>query len=101
MSILHSQAIGAGNYMRFGSPESDRLLETIAATGEKVRKRHLLRTFQVMMQDEMPVVPLFILPYRLITDVRLRHVYPSHLRPGYVVAALDWAPADSVMVRKQ
>lgn len=101
MPILHSESIGAGNATRFGTPKSDRLLKTIAATGDQVRKRHLLRTFQVMMQDEMPIVPLFVLPYRLVTDAQLRYVYPSRLRPGYAAAALDWAPANSVIARTQ
>jgi ABC-type transport system substrate-binding protein len=99
--ILHSQSIGAGNFTRFGTPASDRLLKTIAATGDPVQKRHLLRAFQVMMQDEMPLVPLFVLPYRLVTDRRLRYVYPSALRPGYAVAALDWAPTNSAIARTQ
>jgi ABC-type transport system substrate-binding protein len=101
MPLLHSQAIGEGNFTRFGTSASDHLLETIAATGEPDRKRHLLRNFQVMMQDEMPMVPLFILPYRLATDRRLRHVYPSSLRPGYAAAALDWVPADSSIAHTQ
>jgi ABC-type transport system substrate-binding protein len=101
MSFLHSEAIGAENFTRFGTPASDRLLETIAATGDPALKRHLLRTFQVMMQDEMPLVPLFVLPYRLVADRRLRHVYPSALRPGYAAAALDWAPAADAIARTQ
>jgi ABC-type transport system substrate-binding protein len=101
MLLLHSQSIGARNFTRFGTPVSDRLLETIAATGEQTRKRHLLRTFQVMMQDEMPLVPLFVLPYRLVTDRRLRHVYPSALRPGYLAATIEWAPTDSALARTQ
>jgi ABC-type transport system substrate-binding protein len=99
--LLHSEAIGAGNSTRFGTPASDKLLKVIAATGDPVRKRHLLRTFQVMMQDEMPLVPLFVLPYRLVADRRLRHVYPSALRPGYAAAALDWAPAAGAIARTQ
>jgi ABC-type transport system substrate-binding protein len=101
MSILHSQSIGAGNSTRFGTPASDRLLENIAATGELGRKRHLLRSFQVMMQDEMPLVPLFVLPYRLVTDRRLRDVYPSGLRPGYAAAALNWLPATGEIAHTQ
>jgi ABC-type transport system substrate-binding protein len=100
-SILHSQSIGAGNSTRFGTPASDRLIESIATSGEQAQKRHLLRTFQVIMQDEMPLVPLFVLPYRLAADRRLRNVYPSALRPGYAAAALEWAPADSAIAHLQ
>jgi ABC-type transport system substrate-binding protein len=99
--LLHSQSIGAANFARFGNSVSDQLLKTIAATGEPAQKRHLLRTFQVMMQDEMPLVPLFVLPYRLVTNKRLRHVYPSAIRPGYAATTLNWAPTDSAIARKQ
>lgn len=95
MPILHSEAIGGGNFTGFGSPATDRLLEAIAAAGEPARKRHLLRRFQVMMQDEMPLLPLFLLPYRLAANRQLRHLYPSGLRPGYAMATISWAPAAS------
>ncbi len=93
--ILDSQSIGENNFTRFSNPASDQLIRAIAATGEPTRKRHLLRRFQVLMRDEMPLLPLFVLPYRLAADRRLQHLYPSGLRPGYAAAALSWAPADS------
>lgn len=91
--ILHSQSIGEGNFTGFGSLTTDNFLEIMAATGEPKRKQHLLRRFQLMMQDEMPLVPLFVLPYRLAANRQLRGLHPSSLRPGYSAAALDWSPA--------
>ncbi|NML67419.1 hypothetical protein HHL22_19625 [Hymenobacter sp. RP-2-7] len=89
--LLHSQAIGAGNLTRFSNPASDRLLDAIGVEGRPARKRQLLRQFQRLLRDEAPLVPLFMLPNRLVADRRLRHITPSGLKPGYVAAAMTWA----------
>jgi len=89
-TILHSQAIGAGNFTRFGRPDTDRLLEAIATEGNLPRKRRLLRRFQALLQEEMPLLPLFFLPYRLAASRQLQHVVASRLKPGYTAAALAW-----------
>ena len=94
--ILHSAAVGSGNWTGFGSPHTDRLLLTVAGEGNPRRKRLLLRRFQVMMREEMPLVPLFFLPYRLAVSRQLRHVVASGLKPGYAAAALSWATADTL-----
>ena len=91
-TILHSQAIGAGNFTRFGRPDTDRLLEAIATEGSLPRKRRLLRRFQAVLQEEMPLLPLFFLPYRLAASRQLQHVVASRLKPGYAAAALAWPP---------
>lgn len=90
MPILHSQSVGEGNFTGFGTPASDRLLEAIAAVGQPERKRLLLRKFQIMLLEEAPLAPLFVLPYRLAADRHLARVYPSGLRPGYSAATLTW-----------
>jgi ABC-type transport system substrate-binding protein len=93
--VLHSQAIGAGNLTRFGNPESDRLLMAISTEGDLPRKRRLLRRFQTMLQQEMPMLPLFFLPYRLAASRQLQHVVASSLKPGYAVTALSWPAAEA------
>ena len=93
-TVLHTDAIGTGNFSRFGRPDTDRLLTAIATEGDPGRKQRLLRRFQVMMRDEMPILPLFFLPYRLAASRRLQHVVASGIKPGYAVTALSWpAPA--------
>jgi ABC-type transport system substrate-binding protein len=89
-TILHTDAIGTANFPRFGRPDTDRLLTAISTEGNLVRKRRLLRRFQVMMRDEMPVLPLFFLSYRLIANRRLQHVVASGIKPGYAAMALSW-----------
>ena len=90
MPILHSRGVGGGNFTRFSSPATDRLLDDIAAAGPLPRKRRLLRRFQAMLQDEAPLVPLFFLPYRLVADRRLGHLLPSGIRPGYAATTITW-----------
>ena len=89
--ILHSAAVGGGNWTGFGQPATDQLLMTLMAEGNLRRKRLLLRRFQAMMREEMPIVPLFFLPYRIAVNRQLRHVVVSGLKPGYAAAALSWA----------
>jgi ABC-type transport system substrate-binding protein len=92
--ILHTDAIGTGNFPRFGRTDTDRLLTAISTEGNLSRKQQLLRHFQVMMRDEMPILPLFFLSYRLVASRRLQHVVASGIKPGYAAMALSWpAPA--------
>ena len=98
-TMLHSRAIGSGNVTGFGRPATDRLLEAIVAEGSVPRRRVLLRRFQAMMRDEMPILPLFFLNNHLIVNRKLQHVVTSSLKPGYAAAAFSWAAADSVSLR--
>ena len=94
--ILHSQAVGEDNLTGFGTPASDRLIEAVAAAGSPSLKARLLRKFQVMMRDEMPLVPLFFRPNCLAADRRLVQLYPGGLKPGYAAAAIRWAAPTTV-----
>jgi len=89
--LLHTAAIGTGNFTGFGRPATDRLLEAISVEGNLPRKRRLLRRFQVVMRDEMPLVPLFYLANHLAASRQLRPIVTSGLKPGYAVGALSWA----------
>jgi len=94
-TFLHSNTIGSGNLTRFSTPTTDRLLLAIPAEGDPRRKRLLLRRLQVVLQAEMPLLPLFFLPYRLAVNRQLQHVVPSGLKPGYAITALSWLAADA------
>ena len=91
--LLHTKAIGTGNVTGFGGPVTDRLLEGISTEGNVLRKRQLLHRFQLIMQDEMPMVPLFLLANRLAASKQLHNVVSSGLKPGYAVEALSWTQA--------
>ena len=94
--LLHTQAIGTGNLTGFGRPDTDRLLEALAVEGNLPRKRQLLHRFQVLLREEMPLVPLFFLANRLAASQQLGRVVTSGLKPGYAAGALCWVRADSV-----
>lgn len=95
--LLHTAAIGTGNFTGFGRPDTDRLLEAISVEGNLPRKRRLLRRFQVLMRDEMPLVPLFYLANHLAASRQLRPVITSGLKPGYAAGALSWADSSATV----
>ncbi len=95
--FLHTAAIGTGNLTGFGRPDTDRLLEAISVEGNLPRKRRLLRRFQVLMRDEMPLVPLFYLANHLAASRQLRPVITSGLKPGYAAGALSWADSSATV----
>ncbi|MGI4884202.1 MAG: ABC transporter substrate-binding protein [Janthinobacterium lividum] len=92
ISVLHSTAVSEGNLTGFGTPASDRLVEALAVAQSPVVRGRLLRKLQVLLREEMPMVPLFFPYNRLAANRRLRHLYPSSLRPGYAAAAITWDP---------
>ena len=92
-TFLHSSTIGSGNLTGFSHPVADRLLLAIPSEGNSRRKRQLLRHFQEVLQEEMPILPLFFLPYRLAASRQLQHVVASGLKPGYAMMALSWPAA--------
>ncbi|OGX82267.1 hypothetical protein BEN49_14140 [Hymenobacter coccineus] len=90
--ILHSEAVGAGNLTGFGTPASDRLVEAVAVAQSPAVRSQLLRKLQVLLREEMPMVPLFFQYNRLVANRRLQNLYPSSIRPGYAAAAITWGP---------
>jgi ABC-type transport system substrate-binding protein len=94
-TFLHSNAIGSGNITGFSNPAADRLLLAIPAEGDPRHKRLLLRRLQEVLREEMPLLPLFFLPYRLAVSRQLQHVVASGLKPGYAITALSWPAADA------
>lgn len=89
-TILHSRSLNAGNFTKFSLPVADRLIDAIAITSSPARKRLLLRRFQLLLQQEAPLVPLFFLPYRMAASQHLANLYPSALKPGYSAATVQW-----------
>ena len=88
--ILHSQAVGEGNLTGFGTPDSDRLIEAIAAAETPAHQARLLRRFQALMQEQAPLVPLFFLPTRLAASRRVAGIRAFDVKPGYVATDLGW-----------
>jgi ABC-type transport system substrate-binding protein len=100
-NILHSRTANEGNFSKFGTPATDRLIEAVATATTLGQKRQLIHRFQVMMQQQMPLVPLFFLSYRLVADRRIHDLYPSALRPGYSAPTITWASKNLAAVTQQ
>jgi peptide/nickel transport system substrate-binding protein len=90
-AILHSRTANEGNFSKFGTPATDRLIEAVDAATTPAQKRQLLHRFQVMLQRQAPLVPLFFLPYRLVANQHIQHLYPSAIKPGYSAPTITWA----------
>ncbi len=94
--ILHSSATNEGNLTGFGTPASDRLIEALATAETPQRRAVLLRQFQALMQQELPLVPLFFLPNRVAAATNLTGLHVSSLKPGYTAATIErTAPAST------
>jgi ABC-type transport system substrate-binding protein len=91
--ILHSQSIGWGNFSRFGTPTTDKLIEVIAEEENPRRQAQLLRQFQRRLRQECPIVVLFFLQHRLAAAPRLTNLHVMGLRPGYEASAIKVAVA--------
>lgn len=92
--ILHTGAIGMGNFTQFDNADTDRLPLAISTKGNVARKRQLLHHFQVLRREKMPLVPLLFVPHRLAGSRGLQHVVASGIKPGYAAMVLSW-PANS------
>ncbi|MFC7667152.1 hypothetical protein ACFQT0_06770 [Hymenobacter humi] len=90
--IFHTRGVGAGNITGFSTPASDRLIEAIATANTKAHRARLLRRFQALMQQEMPIVPLFFLPNRIAASRRLTGLQVGSLKPGYTLTTVERAP---------
>nr|GFC46554.1 hypothetical protein [Tanacetum cinerariifolium] len=89
-SMLHSRNVNEGNFTKFGTPTTDRLIEAVATASTPVQKRQLIHRFQAMLQQQMPLFPLFFLSYRIVADRRIHDLYPSALKPGYSAPTITW-----------
>jgi ABC-type oligopeptide transport system substrate-binding subunit len=91
--LLHTKGLGAGNTTGFSTPESDRLIEAIAAASTAPHRARLLRRFQVLMQQQAPIVPLFFLSNHLAAQKQLSSLHPSSLKPGFAATAITSSAA--------
>jgi len=86
--ILTKEGIGENNLTRFATPASDQLIHALAAAETPAQQRLLIRKVQKMMQEQMPLVPLFFTSTRIVASHQLAPVNTSVVKPGYVASAL-------------
>jgi peptide/nickel transport system substrate-binding protein len=83
--LLHTRSVGEGGVNRtgFGDASSDQLLESIVTTADSTKKALLLHKLQTKLYQEMPLIPIYFEPNRLIVAKRFVNVKASGLEPGY------------------
>ncbi|MBH8558952.1 ABC transporter substrate-binding protein [Hymenobacter negativus] len=88
LPILGTPAIGESNLTRFASPAADQLMLKIAAAESSTERDLLLRRFQTLMQQQMPLVPLYFVANRVIASKAVAGVNVMSLKPGYVASTI-------------
>jgi peptide/nickel transport system substrate-binding protein len=88
LPLFGTQAIGEGNSTRFGTPQTDRLLEAAATAESEQARARLLRRIQVMMRQEMPIVPLYFVANRVVARREVAGLNVTSLKPGYVARTM-------------
>jgi peptide/nickel transport system substrate-binding protein len=88
-SVLHTAGIGAGNAYGFGTLASDQLIEAIIAASSPRQRAQRVRQLQSLMQQQVPLTPLFFLSNRIVARRDLAGLYPNSLKPGYSAATLE------------
>ena len=94
LPLLGTQAIGAGNLTRFGTPATDRLLQAVASAESTHQRELLLRRFQTMMRQQMPIVPLFFVANRLIASKKIAGLNVMSIKPGYLASTIYFLPKE-------
>lgn len=90
--LFSKQAIGAGNITRFSDARTEQLLTRLAVSQDTTSEWQLLRKFQVVLQQQLPVLPLFFVVNRLAVRRPLTGLHVNDLKPGYVVNTAHWEP---------
>lgn len=91
-----NQHASGSNYLGFGTPESDRLLEEIAQTVDDKKRNDLIRQFQEILYREQPCIFTTAPKARIVIHKRFQNAETSPVRPGYQ-ASRFWTPKEHVM----
>ena len=60
------------NYVRFSSPEYDRLMDEAAVTNDRAKRAQLMQQAEQILLREMPVVPLFFNVSKNLVSTRVK-----------------------------
>ncbi|GAB3876003.1 hypothetical protein GCM10028824_32870 [Hymenobacter segetis] len=88
LPILGTAGIGEGNLTRFASPAADQLMQQVAAAESSAERDVLLRRFQALMQQQLPLVPLYFVANRVIASKDVAGVNVMSLKPGYLASTI-------------
>ncbi|MCS7188793.1 MAG: ABC transporter substrate-binding protein, partial [Bacteroidia bacterium] len=95
----NSWAEGGSNYVGFGNPETDAIIEAVRRELDKDRRDSLYRLFHKIVYEEQPYIFLSCPLERIAIHRRFRNAYVSAIRPGYFPAGF-WTPQNLVRYGK-
>jgi peptide/nickel transport system substrate-binding protein len=86
--IWHTDSYNGGsNYVGFGNPESDKLIEEIRRTVDVAKYNVLSKQLQAMQHEECAYIFLFAPKERIALHNRFDNTYTTVMRPGFNEAA--------------
>ncbi len=82
--IWHSKSYADGsNYVGFGSPESDALIDKLRETVDNETRFGMYKELQKMIHDEVPYIFLVVQRNRVAASRKYDNVYGTGLRQGF------------------
>ncbi len=86
--IWHTDSYNGGsNYVGFGNPESDKLIEQIRSTVDKASYNVLSKQLQTIQHEECAYIFLYAPQERIALHNRFDNTYTTVMRPGFNEAA--------------
>lgn len=87
--VLHRQSAGIGgmNYTAFGTAESDKLIEDIITTADKVQQGQKIKELQEILHDEANLIFLYFDEQKIAIHKRFENLKISGLYPNFDVSA--------------
>ncbi|MEY3052438.1 MAG: hypothetical protein RLY31_2223 [Bacteroidota bacterium] len=87
--LFHTESAqpGGSNYTRFGTPETDALIDSIRQTTDETARNKLYLTFQEIIYDEQPMIFQFSPLDRIVVHQRFDAII-SRKAPGVALAQL-------------
>jgi len=87
--VWHSESYNGGNnYVGFGTPESDALIEKLRFNLDEPSRNEQYKRFQEIIYEESPYIFLNAQKNKLVFHKRFDNVTASVARPGYNVG--EW-----------
>ena len=78
------------NFMRFGNPTADQLIATESGTLVVPQRQVAMNTLQLLLADQLPMVPLFYRPNVTAASTRLHNWKPEYAAQGYTWNVWEW-----------
>ena len=91
--IYHSESAreGGSNYVSFGTPQSDALIDSIRVELDEEKRAELYKKLQAILYDEVSYIYLFAPTERIAIHNRFSNSETSVMRPGFWEAGFQLA----------